>query len=298
MSSRMEDLEWLARRAGELAMSEGLNTTCLPRVHLHTASAPMDRQPIMYDSWIVALLRGEKILYRRDREIRFNQESVLCVAAGTPIECMAIASPQAPLISVMLEINTEDLLSMATRIADPADTGPAPPHLMDIVPMTEQIRDALGRLIDLLHNPMDASVLGEGTIRELTYRVLQNGLARSLVSLASNRNTAAILRALKTIQRSYAEELSVDMLAKQAGMSVSSFHAHFKKTTSHSPLKYIKSIRLSKAQSLIGSGHQTVREAAFAVGYNSASQFSREYKRYYGVSPVEHVPSEYARTGS
>ncbi|MEM6455363.1 MAG: AraC family transcriptional regulator [Acidobacteriota bacterium] len=287
------DLTHLAARAGALATSEGFNATCLPRVHVHTASAPMDRQPILYDAWLVALLQGEKILYQRERVIRFNQESVLCVAAGTPTECVALASSDAPLISVVLEINTEDLLSMAARIADPADADPTPPHVMDIVPMTPDIQDTLRRLIDLMHNPLDASVLGDGTVTELIYRVLQNGLARSLVALASNRNTAAILRTLRTIQQSYAEALSVDALAKQAGMSVSSFHAHFRKTTAHPPQKYIKRIRLSKARSLIGGGHQTVREAAFAVGYSSASQFSREYKQYYGVKPGAHVPSAY-----
>ena len=280
----------LASRARALVLGEGFSETCVPGVHIHSTSRPIERKPIVYDSWIVALLEGEKLLYRDGETLTFNQSNVLCVAAGTAIECSATASPRRPLTSLMLEINTEDLLSMATRVARLSAGEPTPPHVMGIVPMTPELRDTVWRLVNLLYVPHDAEVLAQGTITELVYRVLQGGFAQTLGGLASNRNTAAILRALRTIRSSFDRELSVETLARQAGMSVSSFHTHFKRTTSHSPLQYSKSMRLTKAQSLIRGGRCGIGEAALQVGYASASQFSHEYKKYFGVSPSEHAP--------
>ncbi|MEM6675265.1 MAG: AraC family transcriptional regulator [Planctomycetota bacterium] len=281
----------IAKRAKELVVNEGFNETCLGAVRIHLATSPIDRQPILYDSWIVALLQGEKTLHVGERRLLFDREHVLCVIAGTQVECEAAASPEHPLLSIVIEVNTEELLAMAPKIAASASTRASDAHVMDLLPMTDALRAAFGRLVEHMHDPAEARVLGEGTIREIVFRVLRNGLAESLVALAANRNTAAILGAIRTIQAGYRESLSIDQLAQDASMSASAFHAHFKKTTGRSPLSYIKGVRLGRAQELIGSGRSTVSEAAYAVGYNSASQFSREYKRHFGQSPVEHVPS-------
>ncbi|MEW4490355.1 AraC family transcriptional regulator [Thalassoglobus sp. JC818] len=273
--------------AKPLITCDGFIDTRINRARLFRTTTPILRQPILYESWIVANLQGRKTLYYSDRTIQYDDNSILCVTSGSPVECAVDASQENPLIAVVIDVRFEELMSLSARMMTTKGAKHTPPRTVDIFPFTHDLKEVYGRLLAALHSPSDAAILGESLVLEVMYRVLQNGLADSLSSIASNRNSASILQALRIINESYTEELIVEHLAERVAMSVSAFHQHFRKITSDSPLQYIKGVRLTKARQMIQSGSITVSEVARKVGYESPSQFSREYKRYFGLSPTE-----------
>ena len=137
-------------------------------------------------------------------------------------------------------------MEAATLLGTQTAKGETPPRLMDVSPMSERLFDVSHRLLDLLHNPLDALALGEPTIRELVYRTVQNGPQQALLELATSRSAASVLQAVRSLRDSYDQDVSVEELARQVGMSVSSFHEHFKRITSHPPLQYLKGIRAQR----------------------------------------------------
>lgn len=299
----MPNMRELVDLAKPLIIADGFNRTRIDRVRLFRSSRPILRQPIFYDSWIVANLQGGKTLYYADRTLRYDHDSILCVTSGSPVECEAEASSTNPLIAVVIDLRMDELMSMATRmaVAPTADTrsmhrarkrpDAKPPLVVDVFPVSEELREVYGRLLRAMHDPSDALMLGESLVAEIVYRVLQHGLASSLAALASNRNASAVIQALRVIHESYAERIAIEELALNLGMSQSAFHLHFRKITSYSPLQYLKNVRLSKAREAIRSGGVSIQQAAGRVGYESASQFSREYKRYFGCAPSDDLPN-------
>ena len=128
-------------------------------------------------------------------------------------------------------------------------------------------------------------ILGEQIKRELLYRVIQHSGADALTGLVVQGNLRQIYKICEYIQHHFTEKLTVEMLAEQANMSISAFHKAFKQVTLHSPLQYLKVTRLHKAKQMLQNENQSVAQAAYAVGYQSSSQFSREFKKQFGFSP-------------
>ena len=154
--------------------------------------------------------------------------------------------------------------------------------------LSEEILCAIERLLDVMERPLDARILGKQIIREILYHVLLGPGGGALLALVSRQTHFSLIsRVLKRIESQYTENLSVDQLAAEANMSVSAFHHNFKSVTSTSPLQYIKTYRLHKARMLMIHDGMKASAAAMRVGYESASQFSREFKRYFGVTPGE-----------
>ena len=170
---------------------------------------------------------------------------------------------------------------------DAARTAGDWPQAVNATPLTREMSDAALRLARCLQSPAEARILGPQIVREITYRALGDGQGGALRALAAPQSKfGQIARALRRIHLHFANALDVSSLAREAGMSVSSFHSNFKAVTSNSPLRYLQTIRLHKAQVLMVSG-VPVAEAAHRVGYESPSQFSREFKRLFGGTPRE-----------
>ena len=154
--------------------------------------------------------------------------------------------------------------------------------------MDATLADTTVRLLRALRSPLEARVLGPAIVRELCFRVLlgeQGGAIRA--ALASHGNFGRIARVLRRIHNDYAQPLDVAALAREAGLSVPAFHAHFKTVAATSPIQYIKSVRLHQARLMMIRDHVTAAGAAVRVGYESPSQFNREFKRLFGRSPGE-----------
>ncbi len=147
-----------------------------------------------------------------------------------------------------------------------------------------------------MEDPLDSRILGRQTVREIVYRVLRGEQGGALRALASrDDHFARVARVLRYVHAEYARPLNVEELARKAGMSVANFDNYFKLVTAGSPLQYLKRIRLDQARRLIAHDGYNASTAARAVGYESASQFSREFKRLFGVTPVEEAEQTRAR---
>ena len=183
-------------------------------------------------------------------------------------------------IDLIGQINVHAVLATKMDKVLPRGIGPAS--------MDADMIDAVTRLLRCLHSQTEASILGPGLVREILYRALCGEQAPVLYALAMHSGAfSQVARALEIMQRDYAENLDVELLAKTAHLSVSAFHRAFKEVTSDSPMQYLKKIRLSKAKDLMVQERLKAYIAADKVGYESPSQFSREFKRYFGQSPAE-----------
>ena len=162
--------------------------------------------------------------------------------------------------------------------------------------MSEELSGAVIRLLECLKCPLDSRLLGRQTVREIFYRVLRSEHGGALRVLARrDEQFSRIARVLKHLHAACAEPFHAEDLAKRAGMSVSAFHYHFKLVTASSPIQYLKRIRLDQARRLMVHDGYNASSAARAVGYESPSQFSREFKRLFGVTPLEGTGTTRAR---
>lgn len=146
--------------------------------------------------------------------------------------------------------------------------------------------EAFERLVRCLPKRADVEVLAPSLLREITYRLLQGPYGHAVRELGvADSQTRRVARAIELLKQKFAEPLPTAELARTAGMSVSSFHAHFKRVSTMSPLQYQKQLRLHEARRLLHAGSPSAAEIAFRVGYESTSQFSREYRRHFGLPP-------------
>lgn len=155
-------------------------------------------------------------------------------------------------------------------------------------PLDIHMSDAAVRLLECLRSPVEAEILGPGIVREIAYRVLCGPQGNALVAMLNrNGQLAQIYAMLQQIHRKYAEPLNVPSMAEEIGMSISAFHHNFKAVTATSPLQYLKAVRLHKARLLMRFEGIGAAIAAERVGYESPSQFSREFKRYFGHNATD-----------
>ena len=282
---------------------QGFVKTAIPGVRFFWATQAVERTPILYSSGIVIIGQGYKIGYLGDRIFRYDQNNYLILGVPLPFECETYATPEEPLLGIFLDIDLGILHELMAAVAGDIpsfDIGSeAVPRGVEPVELNEEIRDATERLLRCLTSPMDCKALGRSLVREIIYRILQGQHGQSLYALTHHHGYyARITKALDRIHRDYATPLTVEALAEETHISVSAFHRAFKQVTEDSPLQYLKKVRLNKAKSLIVYEGIQASVAASRVGYESASQFSREFKRYFKVLPSKAAEIGYAQIGS
>jgi len=200
-----------------------------------------------------------------------------------PFECETYATSEVPLAGLRLNV---DILQLQELLMDIGEDEHFQPSMaasgINSATLSEEILCAAERLLDVMERPLDARILGKQIIREILYYVLTGPCGGALLALVSRQTHFSLIsRVLKRIENKYTENLSVEQLAAEANMSVSAFHHNFKSVTSTSPLQYLKNYRLHKARMMIIHDGMKASAAAMRVGYESASQFSREFKRYF-----------------
>ena len=273
-------------------LQELFTESCLKRVRFFKSRHHTPRTPLMYDPGIFIVAQGSKRGYLSDRIFQYDANNYLVTSVPIPFECETFATSEAPFLGLYIDIEMPVLheligqLGANNEIIDtkmnetPKGVGPAE--------MDEAMCDAVVRLLKCLKSETEALILGPGLIKEILYRALCGTQASSLYALATHTgNFARVSRALKSIHSDYASKLDVEQLSRLASMSVSTFHRAFKEVTSESPVQYLKKVRLSKARDFLKNEQMRAYIAADKVGYESVSQFSREFKRYFGQSPAE-----------
>ena len=284
----------IAELMKSLAARDGVTPTNLPGVVIYKLSQYQPPTPVYYQKGIVIVGQGPKTLYLGDEKLDYDEDNYIVFTLPLPVKSEIFATKDKPHICLFIGIDMEDLSFLVDRMENHADQflfgrDTKQPGFF-VSQMTNELKDAVHRLLKVLHSPLECEVMGEGLKKEILYRVLCSENASSLYSLMmKNSNLSRIERAVKNIHTNYAKPISVDELASLVNMSTSAFHRAFKDVTTTSPIQYIKKTRLCRAREMFLMNGTRVGEAALAVGYESATQFSREFKRYFGNSPVEFI---------
>ena len=271
-----------------LAPSEGYNLTALPSVRILRSDRALARTPVLYDPGIVIVCQGCKRGYFGDQLYVYDAQHYLAVSVPVPFDMETDATAAQPLLALYLHLDfavAADLMLQIGREAV-AEAEQAPQSMLSS-PIDADMRGTLLRFLQALNRPLEAAVLGPSLLRELYFRVLTGAQGRALrEALALKGQYGRIGRALRRIHAAYAETLDLAQLAREAGMSIPAFHQHFKAITQTSPMQYLKSTRLHQARLLMVRQDLSAEAACHAVGYTSASQFSREFRRLFGLTPA------------
>lgn len=284
----------LAGIVGRWAPQEGRNASPWPGLSFMRASRPSTRLPVVYKPCICFVAQGSKRAFLGDRIYTYDPRNYLVLSVPLPVESEIFqASPQEPFLSMSLQIEpsavSDLLLEMADGELDVAQRQPARPGIF-VSRMSDGLAGVLARLLGALDDPMDRRILAPLAVREILYHVLsgeQGDLLRA-VALHDSRSHR-VARVLRFLNTHYDQPLAISTIAREANMSPSALHHTFKEVTSVSPLQYLKQIRLHQARLLMLHGELSAGEVAFRVGYNSPSQFSREFRRLFGIPPTQEI---------
>ncbi len=296
MDGQTDNRKRLASLLDQVAVHEGTQGTLVEGVQVSRVSKPVPRAPVVYQPKILIVGQGVKQAFLGGAVYRYDAYNYLVLSVPLPAECETEASPEEPLLLLAINVEPTMLGEMLLDMDDPLPSFEATPRAISSTPMTEDLGGAVVRLLECLQSPLDSRMLGRQTVREIVYRVLQGEQGGALRALARrDDHFSRIARVLRHVHTEYAKPLSVEQLARQAGMSVAAFHHNFKLVTASSPLRYLKRVRLDHARRLMAHDGYNASTAARAVGYESPSQFSRELKRLFGVSPVVEAGQTRAR---
>ncbi|MFJ7793906.1 AraC family transcriptional regulator N-terminal domain-containing protein [Pseudomonas sp. NPDC096950] len=271
----------------KLAPDEGYNLTALPDVRLLRCNRPLTRTPVLYDPGIVIVCQGSKRGYWGDATYLYDAQHYLAVAVPVPFTMETDASAEEPLLAIYFHLDFNLAADLMLQLDDPHT---AEPKGMYASPMEPPLSQSVLRLLEALDSPLDSRILGPSLVREIYYRILTGAQGGSMrAALTARGRFGRISLALRKIHASLGERLDVEQLASEANMSVPTFHTHFKAITHTSPMQYLKSTRLHQARLLMARNGYSVAMAASEVGYESGSQFSREFKRLFGRTPTDEV---------
>lgn len=247
---------------------------------------PTRLEGTIYNPVICLILQGRKETYVGERKLSFGKGESLIVSHDLPVMAQITeASQKTPYLAVALSIDRQILRSLYDQVED-IGTLQQERCAMDATRADSGLVNAMERLFALVDNPLEAKVMVPLILREIHFRILlakNGGMLRQL--LMRDSHASRIDKAINLIRKDYSAPLSVPGLAELVGMSTSSFHQHFKAVTSSTPLQFQKELRLLHARRLLQEDDHNVSTAAFEVGYESPTQFSREYARKFGVSP-------------
>lgn len=261
--------------------------TSLPYVTLFNCGHPTKPVRSLYDPRLCVVLQGRKRVVLGRSVYDAGPLQCLIAAADIPVTAHVIeARPDKPHLALTLTLDrlcVADVLAMLPP--RPALKGGA--CGLATGELEADLVDPLTRLLRILDRPEDAPVLAPMIEREIIYRLLQGAFGQVVSNLVHDPNLMRVSRATRWLRDNYHQPFHIDELASLVGMSVTSLHRHFKAITATTPLEYRREIRLEEARRRIVSGIARVSEIGSDVGYDSASQFSREYRRYFGCSPKE-----------
>ena len=257
-------------------------TTALPRLTLARSGVITRLSAVMYHPALCVLAQGRKRIFLGHQEFCYDPNSYLVASADLPARGQVMEAPCSALM-LALDPGTLAALLLEMPTVSPQRT---PSKAMAVNPLENDLLDPLLRLLRLLDRPQDIPVLAPLIEREILYRLLCGPRGEMLRQLAlPGSQLSQVSRAIHLIRQRYDQKIRMDELARAAGMSTTSFHRHFRAITAMSPLQFQKRIRLQEARRLLISRDVNAALVSFDVGYESASQFSREYRRLFGAPP-------------
>ncbi len=286
--------ELLKELAGEIAFFVGSRErliTDVPGLLLSRRTAPTAPASATYEPSLAVVAQGRKQANLGGTNFIFDQSRYLLTSLDLPVICNVIeASEQVPYLCFVLKLEMPAVRELLTREEIQAPEAPSDEPAMATGETTPELLDACCRLVDLLNSPQDIPFLSGLIQREIIYRILrgpEGARLRSIATLGDQSHRTA--KAIAGVKANFAKPLRVEDLANIAGMGVSTLHHHFRALTAMSPLQYQKQLRLQAARERMLMDGLDAASAAFEVGYESATQFNREYSRLFGQPPMRDI---------
>lgn len=283
----MPSLTEMTDLIGRHAQADGIHATAIDRLSLIRSSGPSLPKPGLYQPSFCLIASGAKRIAVGDRVYNYDASRYLIVTVDLPVLGHVIeATPETPYLSFRLDL---DPVTLGQLMIECGVSAPPPGFSPGLVvhDADPALLDAAVRLLRLLDTPADVGVLAPLAEREILYRLLtgEEGLVLRHIATMHSR-LAQVGRAISWIKQHFRAPFSVEAVAREAGMSASALHEHFKAVTAMSPLQYQKQLRLQEARWLMLGQALDAASAGFQVGYESPSQFSREYRRLFGLPPA------------
>jgi AraC-like DNA-binding protein len=282
----------LATRLDHLATAPGTRESPLPGVHYSRYDVTDARAKRQWRACLAIVAQGTKEVVLGRTTYRCAEGQYTAAPLHLPvISRIAVATPRAPFLALLVDLNPLTLTELASQLDDNFPrASSASVRALFRGRASDSMLEAAVRLTRLADSTDDLRVLGPLVVKELVYHLLRGSEGPAIGQFArSGTTTQKVARAAFEIRSNLRADLDVIALAKTAAMSRSAFFKHFKEVTSLSPVQYQKRLRLLRAQQLIVHAEQTAQAAAYRVGYQSASQFSREYARLFGDAPARHA---------
>jgi AraC-like DNA-binding protein len=265
--------------------------TAVPGLMLYRYDQPTEPANGLHEPGICVVLQGAKRVHLESDTFMYDAQNYLITSVHLPTTYLVFtASPDEPYLGLLLTFDLRELSQLMVDSNLPSPRTMQSTRAMATGEVTVPLLSAFHRLIGLLDDPQGIPILAPVIHREILYRLLVGDQGARLRQIASaGGRSHQIARAIDWLKENYTQQLHIEALAEQAHMSTSSFHSHFRAITSFSPLQYQKHLRLREARRLMLAEHMDATTAAFQVGYESSSQFSREYSRLFGTPPLKDV---------
>jgi len=281
----------LLRQISSHAREEGDTATAVSGLRLYRRSEPTACATATYQPSFIVFTQGKKRINLGKTILTCDNSTFLLTSIDLPVVSQVIdATPQAPILGLILALEMAEVRKILSEEEFHAAAAPSNARGMAVGAITVELLSACTRLVDLLETPQDIPFLGNLLQREIIYRLLrspQGNHLRAIATLGEQSHRTA--RAVTWLRANYAKPLRVEELASMAQMGVSTLHHHFRSLTAMSPLQYQKHLRLHIARERMLHEGLDAASAAFEVGYESASQFNREYSRFFGLPPMRDV---------
>lgn len=291
----MEDNLKQQRELAELihihSVNDGVHETPIPSLNIIQFSRLAEPSHRVFKPCFCVIAQGLKEVYLDQERFEYGYSDYLIASMDLPVVGRIIkATPELPYLSIKLEFTHSQILEVineANLIIRPDDQTN---RALFVGQMEPFLMDATLRLVKLLDRPEDIPFLAPLITREILYELLKSPYGITLGQIAmEGSNNYRIMETIEHITRYFDHPLRVEKLAETANMSIPSFHRNFKQVTGMSPIQFQKQLRLQEARRLLLSESAEASEAAFRVGYESASQFSREYSRLFGAPPKSDI---------
>jgi AraC-like DNA-binding protein len=265
--------------------------TAIPGLSLYRRDEPTQPTIIMYEPRICVIAQGAKRVLLGDDTYEYDAHHFLITSVDLPTVVQVIkASPERPYLGLILRLDQREISQLMVDSNLPGPRAQQSSRGMATGEVTLPLLTTFQRLIDLLAEPKDIPILAPIIQREIFYRLLVGDQGARLRQMASaGSQSQQIAQSINWLKGNFTQPLRIDDLAAKVNMSTSTFHHHFRAVTAMSPLQYQKWLRLNEARRLMLSENQDATTASFQVGYESPSQFSREYSRLFGDSPLRDI---------
>ena len=284
------DREELVERIAQAIPEDG-TIQPLPGLHLGRLSTPSKRLHSVFDPAFCVIAQGSKVIFVGDDRYQYDPFNYLLTTLELPrVSQVLEASSKRPYLSLRLELSPVLVGSVMVETGQPMSPSRTDARAIDVSPLDADLLDAVVRLVRLVDSPAEARILMPLITREIIYRLLMSDQGNRLCHLTVSKEHAPnIVKAVERLRQDFDQPVRIEDLAQELGMSISSFHHHFKSVTALTPLQFQKRLRLQEARRLMLGENLDATSVAYRVGYNNASHFNREYKSLFGEPPMRDV---------